>query len=229
MHATAGAVSVTPRTRLDTLVWSTWLNYVTRSLTDLRTALAVAILCGPIFLQAQTSGNAMKSPHSQPPVGLRTNPAAALNAYVTVFETDITSLAQAMPEQKYNFSPASLHLRGANFEGVRTFAAQVKHVAQDNFYNAAEIMRTKPADNIKAIADLKTKDQMLAALAASFLAVHQAVNTITPQNAFEVIPGSTLQTKLTSAAAGAAHGYDHYGQMVEYARMNGVIPPPPPK
>ena len=73
---------------------------------------------------------------------------------------------------------------------------------------------------------IKTKDEAVAALAASFAFAHKAIATITPENAFvPVKPIDGQGTRATLAAFGVAHGYDHYGQLVEYLRMNGVVPP----
>jgi hypothetical protein len=59
---------------------------------------------------------------------------------------------------------------------------------------------------------------------------HKAMNTLTAQNLMEPPPGSR-EPRVSSASFLAAHTNDHYGQMVVYARMNGVVPPasqPPP-
>ena len=81
--------------------------------------------------------------------------------------------------------------------------------------------------DVTAIGKLRSKDEILAALAGSFLAVHHAIATITQANANDVIDDSGVgpnQTKESEAAWVAVHGYDHYGQMVEYLRMNGITP-----
>ncbi len=79
----------------------------------------------------------------------------------------------------------------------------------------------------RAILKMTKKDDVVAALAASFAFAHKAIATLTPANAFEVIksPEPGFQTRATLAAFGIAHGFDHYGQMVEYLRMNGIVPP----
>ena len=83
----------------------------------------------------------------------------------------------------------------------------------------------KPDVDMKLLGDLKNKDEIVAALAASFVFAHKAVATLTPANAFEVVKGRELRTRSTLATVAIAHGYDHYGQLVEYLRMNGIIPP----
>jgi hypothetical protein len=84
----------------------------------------------------------------------------------------------------------------------------------------------KPDVDVAALTRLKIKDQIVDALAASFVFVHKAVDTLTPDNAFQSvrvpIPG---MTRLTLASFIAAHASNEYGQMVEYLRTNGIVPP----
>ena len=76
---------------------------------------------------------------------------------------------------------------------------------------------------MKAISSLKSKDEIVAALVASFEFSHKAFATLTAQNAFETIKND--DTRASLAAGLIAHGFDHYGQLVEYLRMNGIVPP----
>ena len=109
---------------------------------------------------------------------------------------------------------------------MRTFGAQVTHLAQANYFFFAGWCGIKPDRDVKAIGDLKGKDEMLAALASSFAYAHRCVATITPDNAFVAIkPVDGFSTRTTITAFAVAHGNDHYGQMVEYLRMNGLVPP----
>ena len=156
-------------------------------------------------------------------------PAAAVEDIVNRFQHEILSAAQAMPSDKYNFSPASLSLPGANFREVRTFADELKHVAQANFIIAANITGGNPAVDPKVVGALHEKDDIIAALTSSFVAVHGAIATITTSNQNDAVddPGvGPHQSRLSEAAWVAAHGYDHYGQIVEYLRMNGIVPSP---
>ncbi len=116
---------------------------------------------------------------------------------------------------------------GANFVKVRSFADQVKHVAQANYLIAANVAGTSEAIDVAAISKLKSKSEILTALAASFLAVHQAIATTTLTNENDVIDDTGVapnQTRESEAAWVAVHGYDHYGQLVEYLRLNGLTP-----
>jgi uncharacterized damage-inducible protein DinB len=158
--------------------------------------------------------------------GTIVTPAASFDALLNATENNMMSLVKAMPAEKYSFAPsAAIFAPGQKTEytGVRTFAALVTHVAQANYNYAARLTGTKPEVDVAAIGKLTEKDQAVAALAASFAYVHQAIATLTPENAFQSVRGQT--TKATTAAGVVVHVADEYGQMVEYLRMNGMVPP----
>jgi hypothetical protein len=157
------------------------------------------------------------------------SPAKALDDLLSLYEGEALGVAKAMPANKYNFAPsAAIFAPGQDvkFDTVRTFVEQITHVAEANYYFYSAVGGMKPDVDMKALGDIKTKDEAVAALAASFKFAHQAIATITPENAFLPIkPIDGQGTRATVAAFGVAHGYDHYGQLVEYLRMNGVVPP----
>jgi hypothetical protein len=75
---------------------------------------------------------------------------------------------------------------------------------------------------------MKTKTEILSYLKASFTYVHKAIQTINEKNLVEPIKspfGEGWVTRLGLGTSVTAHGFDHYGQMVEYLRMNGIVPP----
>jgi uncharacterized damage-inducible protein DinB len=73
---------------------------------------------------------------------------------------------------------------------------------------------------------LSSKDDVVKALKDSYAFAQQAMETITPENAFEKIAKvDGTDTRASIAALGLAHSNDHYGQMVVYLRMNGIVPP----
>jgi hypothetical protein len=161
-----------------------------------------------------------------PAVGTVLSPAKAIDPLVNVWEHEFVGVAKAMPEDKYNFKPTTNIPAGAKFDGVRSFAEEVKHVADANFFFYAKAAQMKPDFDTKSIDGLKTKAEIVAALEASFAFAHKAVATLTLQNSFVAIKSvDGMTTPIALMAFGPAHGYDHYGQMVEYLRMNGVLPP----
>lgn len=151
-----------------------------------------------------------------PPVGSKISPAQTFTKLLSTFETEIVGVAEAMPEDKYNFAPTQ-----GEFKGVRTFAQQVKHVAESNYYFWGAFGGSS-AEGGASIDKLTTKADIVKALKDSFVIAHKAVDGMTTENAFEM---TKTGTRAGMTALGLAHTMDHYGQMVEYLRMNGIVPP----
>ncbi len=183
----------------------------------------VVLTGGGMELRAQMSG-----PPPSPPVGTREEPAKAMDGLLALMEFEVTGAAKAMPADKYGFAPAQAIFTPAQtteFATVRTFVGQVTHLAQANYFFFGW-SGLKPDRDIKAIGSITTKEEAVAALEASFAYAHKAIATITTDNAFVAIkPIDGFSTRATITAFAAAHGNDHYGQMVEYLRMNGLVPP----
>ena len=155
-------------------------------------------------------------------------PAKALDTMLSLLESQVMSAADAMPADKYSFAPTAATFAAgstAKFDTVRTFAEELTHIASANYFFYCTVNATDAPDVMKQVGSLKTKAEIIAALKASFAYAHAQIATITPANAFLGIEGADgMHTPATVAAFGVAHGYDHYGQMVEYLRMNGVVP-----
>jgi len=137
--------------------------------------------------------------------------------------------AQAMPEDKYSFAPSE-----GNFKGVRTFAQQVKHIATVNnrFFDSitGQAPPAAPDEGLTSNGPdaIQTKDQILKYLRESFAYGHKAIATLNADNALAPLNDSPvffLRTKMSLAMFACTHAMDHYGQMVEYLRMNGITPP----
>jgi uncharacterized damage-inducible protein DinB len=157
-------------------------------------------------------------------------PADAVNAQLGLIEGEMMGAAKAMPTEKYSFAPsAAIFVPGqkTEFATVRTFVQQVTHVAQANYFFFSTLSGLKPDVDMRAIPKITSKDEAVAALAGSFAFGHKAIATLTTANAFEVLktPEPRMQTRATLATFAVAHAFDHYGQMVVYLRMNGIVPP----
>jgi hypothetical protein len=150
----------------------------------------------------------------------------ALDFWITATEHTVVAAADAMPAEKYAFIPTA-----GTFTGVRTFGQQVKHLAANNYRMAAYILGRTPTADQKAETGpdtVQSKTQIVDYVKGSFVALHEAVAAITDGNMLTPIadPPSVRQpTRLQLAVDAVAHSYDHYGQMVEYLRMNDIIPP----
>lgn len=177
-------------------------------------------------MNAQMGG--MEKPQNATSMAVE-SPAQALDEPLSLFEQEMMGVVNAMPAEKFGFAPSARTFataQGAKFEGVRSFAAEATHVAEANYYFYSSISGMKPDVDTKSIETLTKKEDIVAVLAKSFAFGHKAIATITLQNAFLPIkPVDGMKTRASLAAFSVAHGYDHYGQMVEYLRMNGVIPP----
>lgn len=114
--------------------------------------------------------------------------------------------------------------RTVEFAGVRTFAEQVAHVASSN-YEYLQAMGVQTDRDPAAVLKLTSKSELVQALKDSYAAAGKAVAAFTVANVFEGLGTRKTGTRAAYAAAIAWHSMDHYGQMVEYARMNGVVPP----
>ena len=180
---------------------------------------------GSLTATAQMGGTA-KGPEQ----GTIATPAAAFDSQLSVIEGEMMSAVKAMPADKYDFAPSqAIFVPGqkTEFATVRTFAQQATHVAEANYFFYNIVSGLQPDVDPRGILKLTKKEDVVAALAGSFAFAHKAIATLTPANAFEVIksPEPGFQTRATLAAFGIAHANDHYGQMVEYLRMNGIVPP----
>jgi hypothetical protein len=148
---------------------------------------------------------------------------------VSQYEKNVVDAAEAMPADKFDFTPASLNIPGAAYKDVRTFAQLVKHTATANYRLWTNITGEKMPENIKGTNgpdELKTKAEIIQFLKDSFAMGHRAAKTITAQNALEEIQWFRGTAPRLFVASGAIiHDADEYGQMIEYLRMNGIVPP----
>jgi uncharacterized damage-inducible protein DinB len=157
--------------------------------------------------------------------------ASVIDSQVSILEREFVSAAEAMPDDKFNFTPTSLKIAGSEYKGVKTFAEEVRHVASTNFALWDAITGDKPPIETKednGPPQLKTKAEIIKYLKDSFALGHKAAKSLTAENAAAQIPspfGEGQTTRLFCATFAVAHAFDHYGQMVEYLRMNGIIPP----
>lgn len=149
-----------------------------------------------------------------------------LNGNISNMEHEFVPAADAMPEDKFNFAPSN-----GEFKGVRTYAQQIKHVAAVNYELAAALLEQKPPVDIgdeSGPALLTTKSDIMKYLKDSFEYVHKALATVNDENLTKTVKspfGEGSVSRLGLAMSVASHGFDHYGQMAVYLRMNGIVPP----
>jgi uncharacterized damage-inducible protein DinB len=150
--------------------------------------------------------------------------AATVAQSFAMIQRSFVNLADAMPAEKYGFKPTN----GA-FMGARTFGQQVKHVACANFAFFSEIEKKEPPPECETggPSPAETKAELMAYLRESFDYAQIVLQTITPANALEPVSGpyGGPSTRLGITTLAVWHASDHYGQLVVYLRMNGIVPP----
>ncbi|MGE5100186.1 MAG: DinB family protein [Deltaproteobacteria bacterium] len=187
-------------------------------------ALTIALGLAPRNVQAQTA--ALRTPRRDTTLAReRANFRLLLTGAV---RKNIVEAAEAMPADKFGFAPTI-----GEFSNVRTFSREIKHLAATNYILAAAALGESPpadAGDEQGPDSVVTKTQHLAYLERSFDALAKAIDTIGDERIpVKTSPISPFQggtaTRLSLIAEALIHSYDHYGQMVIYLRMNGVVPP----
>lgn len=138
-------------------------------------------------------------------------------------EQDFTSLVEAMPEDKWNYKPTQ-----GEFKGARTFGEQVKHVACANEAWAKQIAGERPPErcDLGGPNPAKTRAEVLRYLHDSLALVDKVIDGTNAENLLHANPGPYWgPNRLSALTAEVWHVSDHYGQLVEYLRMNGIVPP----
>ena len=179
-----------------------------------------------ILLLALGSAGKLAAANPQAKADQKPTFAAVLDHALSGVESELVPAAEAMPVDKFNFAPTQ-----GDFKGVRTFAQQIKHIAAVNYMFGAAILSEKPPvelggengpDNVTSQADV------VAFLKNSFTYLHKALNSIDENNILVPVQspfGPNKITRLGLATIAISHPFDHYGQMVEYLRMNNIVPP----
>lgn len=173
------------------------------------------------------------STSTQPAATAAPTIASILNNQLKGIEREIMNAADAIPSDKYDFSPATANVPGdfKTPKPVRTMAEQFKHTGDALEAYAAGIMGEKreSSGDENGPKNVKTKQEVTDYLKAAFAKAHSAIDMINQQNATEEIPnpfgGNRKLTRLALAVGMVGHSNNHYGQIIVYMRMNGIVPP----
>lgn len=177
-------------------------------------AFAVVVTCAAVAMGAEPSQSVISK---------------VLEQNLKSIENELVPLVEAMPADKFDFAPSPSQ---GEFKGVRTFKQQASHIAAVIYEVSASVLGEKnpseAGENENGPASLKTKEDAVKYLKDSFAYAHRAIASITDKNATEMVKsafGNRQVPRLYMAEVPAWHSFDHYGQMVVYARMNGIVPP----
>ncbi len=150
----------------------------------------------------------------------QTGPANPLVASSKVFyqnaKQDILRSADKMPEDKYAFKPTA---------SVRTYGQVLAHVADGQYEFCGAAAGKKDEKNVEQTA--KTKADIVAALKSAFAYCDDIYAGMTDAKAAELIPafGGAKITRLGMLDFNVSHTMEHYGNVVTYLRIEGLVPP----
>ena len=193
----------------------------------MKIGIILLLVSGVTFCAAQNkpnSGTAAKGPQRSFLGDVPTTVADSVAESLKFVEGSFLGVAEAMTEEKYSYIPTA-----GKFDDARSFGEQVKHVAcaQFAFFNEFE-GKQPPNDCERGGHDpAKTKAELIKYLRDSFDYSNRVIATLTAENAVDRIEGRYAgpNTKLGISVVSVWHVTDHYGQLVEYLRMNGIVPP----
>jgi len=133
-------------------------------------------------------------------------------------EQAIVSLGNTIPEEKYNWRPA---------EGVRSIGEVLLHIAQGNYYLLMNLGIAPPAGiDMMTMEKIQGKTKIIETVQASFKFLHDNVLSITDAQLTDKVkfPWAEMSKHATLFLL-VDHTGEHKGQLIAYARSNGIIPP----
>jgi uncharacterized damage-inducible protein DinB len=178
--------------------------------------IALVIAAAILAMPAYTQDAAKKDTPPKPAV----SPSQALLDTWNDIGRKITAMAEDFPEDKYDFKPTPAQ---------RSFAEQLLHAAGANYFftNPATGKKMPAAEDPKR-ADYKTKADVVAFVKQSFADGAAAIKAKGDKGMSDLIvdPFANQQTRVSDMAWGLVeHDGEHYGQLVGYYRMAGLVPP----
>jgi uncharacterized damage-inducible protein DinB len=131
----------------------------------------------------------------------------------------LTAMAEDFPEDKYDFKPNPAQ---------RSFAEQLLHAAGGNYYFINPVKGAAPPSGDPKRADFKTKADVVAYVRKSFAEGAELIKSKGDAGLSDLFvdPFANQQTRFSDGAWGfIEHSGEHYGQLVVYYRVAGMVPP----
>jgi len=183
-------------------------------------ALATVAIAGQQQGQGQGQGQGMAGQRGTAPSGPPPTLVAEVQTMFNSLKNNITRSAEQFPEDKYDWSPTP---------DVRTWGGLLSHIADDNngacFALAGEAQRPPSLDSggkpTEAGKGLKKAD-INRLLAESFARCDKAFTVVTPENMME---RQGNRSKIGALIYDTQHISEHYGNIVTYMRLQGMVPP----
>jgi len=152
-----------------------------------------------------------------------TNPQlASAKTFYDMVKGNVLKSAEKMPEDRYGFKPSP---------DVRTYGQLIAHVADAQYFMCGAVKEDKAAS--RGIEKSTTaKGELVKALQDAFAycdSVYAGLSDATSGSMVPFLGGN--KTKLSILSFNTAHTFEHYGNIVTYLRISGIVPPssePPP-
>jgi hypothetical protein len=181
-----------------------------------RLRIAIASLALPIAVGAQQPATPQANPMT-----------AAFKTRITIFHRNIAQAFDSIPESKFGYKPTPAQL---------TFGFIAQHVASDSYVYCSNFGAMKPTidekdtltpDSIKAT---WPKTELVSKLKASFAFCEQAIEQVTDATLPDAISFTYAGTERKSTRVNMVFLHaldlaDHYSQIANYMRLNGMVPP----
>ena len=136
-------------------------------------------------------------------------------AIYTSVKNNVTRAAEKMPEENYSFKPV---------EDVRTFGQLIGHIADaQNNACAAAMGEKNPTPGIEK--SKTSRSDLIAALKASYDLCDKAYAALTDATAVQPVQARGNRPQLIVLDANTSHSNEHYGNIVTYMRIKGLVPP----
>jgi len=176
-----------------------------------------------LFVMTLAAGSAMLFAADSPQASM----GKVLDDQLRSAEREIVGLAEAMPADKYSFRPTD-----GEFKNVRSFSQQMTHIAATLYgISAGALGEKNPSEMGKdenGPASITDKAAAVKYLKDAFAYAHKAASAISSANAMDLLQspfGNGKTSRINLVTELMWHSFDHYGQAVVYARMNGIVPP----
>ncbi len=158
----------------------------------------VILLAAPVFAQAPA------------------NPMSAdLKAAWNQIKGNIAKSAERLPEDQYSFKPSP---------DVRSYGQLIGHIADANYMICGGAKGEQKAMGIEK--SKTSKADLIAALADSAAYCDAAYDALTDASAAEMVKMfGRERTRMGALQMNVAHDFEHYGNLVTYMRMKGLVPP----
>lgn len=142
----------------------------------------------------------------------------SVKGMLTFNQGQVLSLAEAFTQEQYDWRPS---------EGVRSTGESILHIAGANYYLASKLGFPPPEDvDMMNIEKIEGKDNILKALKKSNAFVLDIIDKVESDNFSEEVDfGFGKFSRLSGLLIILEHNGEHKGQLIAYARSNGVTPP----